>query len=127
MQKYKAPTFDEYNKVMAHLDKPKTSNPIMTKYEFSIIISTRANQISLGAQPFVDVSDLNIKSNMELRKVAIRELKAGRLPFMIKRPLPPSQSNPNSKFEYIRVRDMNLVRVLPMMRDEDNEVNVKTD
>ena len=117
MQKYKAPTFDEYNKVVANLDKPKISKPIMTKYEFSLIISTRANQLSLGAQPFVDVSDLTTKSNMELRSIALRELKEGKLPFIIKRPLPPLPNMPNNKFDYYRVRDMDLVHVQHMMRE----------
>jgi DNA-directed RNA polymerase subunit K/omega len=110
MQKYKAPSFDEYNKVMASVEKPKISKAEMTKYEFDLIIGTRANQLALGAIPFVDVSSLKIKSNLELRKVALQELKEGKLPFIIKRPLP------NNKVEYYRLRDMDLVTVQHMMR-----------
>lgn len=113
MQKYKAPTFDEYNKVMANVEKVKLySKPEMTKYEFDLVISTRTNQLALGAQPFVDVSDLRTQSNMELRKVALQELKTGKLPFIIKRTLP------NNKFEYYRIRDMDLTVVQNMMRDD---------
>lgn len=110
MQKYKAPTFDEYNKVMASVEKTKLSKAQMTKYEFDLIIGTRTNQLALGAMAFVDVSSLKIKSNLELRKVALQELKEGKLPFIIKRPLP------NNKFEYYRLRDMDLVTVQHMMR-----------
>jgi DNA-directed RNA polymerase subunit K/omega len=113
MQKYKAPTFDEYNKVMANVEKTKMySNPQMTKYEFDLLISTRTNMLSLGAKPFVDVSGLKTQSNMELRKVALREFKEGKMPFIIKRTLP------NNKFEYYRIRDMDLTKIIPMMRDD---------
>jgi len=111
MQKYKAPSFDEYNKVMANVEKTKTNSKAeMTKYEFDLVISTRTNQLALGAIAFVDVSNLKTKSNMELRQVALQELKEGKLPYIIKRPLP------NFKYEYYRIRDMNLVAVQHMMR-----------
>ena len=110
MQKAKTNTFEDYNKIMASLDKEKVSKPIMTKYEFNQIISSRANQLSLGSIPFVDCKDLNIKSNMQLRKVALQELTEGKLPYILKRPLP------NNKFEYFRIRDLDLVAVQHMMR-----------
>jgi DNA-directed RNA polymerase subunit K/omega len=109
MQKYK-PSFDDYNKVMANVDKPKISKPLMTKYEFDQVISIRANQLALGAQAFVDVFDQKIKSNMELRQIALRELQEGKLPFIIKRPLP------NNKYEYYRIKDLDLTAVQYMMR-----------
>jgi DNA-directed RNA polymerase subunit K/omega len=110
MQKYKGSTFDDYNKVIANLDKQKISKPIMTKYEFDQVISLRTNQLALGAQPFIDTSNKKISSNMQLRSVALQELMDGKLPYIIKRPLP------NSKFEYYRARDLDLVAVQHMMR-----------
>lgn len=111
MHKYKAPTFDEYNKVMANVEKAKMySKPLMTKYEFNLVISTRSNQLSLGAQPFVDTSSLQTKSNMELRNIALQEFKEGKLPYIIKRSLP------NNKFEYYRIRDMDFTKIQDMMR-----------
>ena len=109
MQKFKT-TFDDYNKVMANLDKPKISKPIMTKYEFDQIISLRANQIAFGSPAFVNIFDKKIQSNMELRQVALQELREGKLPFIIKRPMP------NNKFEYYRISDLDLVAVQHMMR-----------
>lgn len=109
MQKFKAQSFEDYNKIMAGLDKEKLSKPIMTKYEFDQVISIRATQLALGAKSFIDTSDLKIQSNMEWRKIALQELKEGKLPYIIKRPLP------NNKFEYYRIKDLDLVAVQHMM------------
>ena len=105
---YTKQPFDECGKILASLDKSKISKLIMTKYEFDLIISSRTTQIALGAMPFVDVKD-NIKSNMDLRKVAIEELKQNKIPYIIKRPLP------NNKYEFVRIKDLNLVAVKYMM------------
>ena len=110
MQKYKAPSFDDYNKVINSLDKSKISKPIMTKYEFDQLISLRANQLALGSAAFVDITGLNIKSNMELRKIALKELQEGKMPYIVKRPLP------NNKYEYYRIGDLDLTAVQYMMR-----------
>jgi hypothetical protein len=50
---------------------------------------------------------------MELRKIALKELREGKLPYIIKRPLP------NNKFEYYRIKDLDLVAVQYMIRDEE--------
>jgi DNA-directed RNA polymerase subunit K/omega len=105
---YTKEPFDEYGKVLSSLSKPKISKLIMTKYEFDAIISLRTTQISMGANPFVEIND-EIKSNIDLRKVAIQELKENKIPFIIKRPLP------NNKWEYIRIRDLNLSAVKYML------------
>jgi len=105
---YTKEPFDECGKVLASLSKPKISKLIMTKYEFDAIVSLRTTQISMGAIPFVAIND-EIKSNIDLRKVAIQELKENKIPFIIKRPLP------NNKYEYIRIRDLNLSAVKYMM------------
>ena len=52
------------------------SLPIMTKYEFDQIISLRVTALSKGALPFIDVPEnFKITTNMELRKIALIELK----------------------------------------------------
>jgi DNA-directed RNA polymerase I, II, and III subunit RPABC2 len=100
--------FDECNKIFATLDNPKISKLIMTKYEFNLIISQRTVQLSQGHYPFVKI-DKSIKSNMDLRKVALQELKEGKIPFIIKRPLP------NDKYEFVRVKDLDLSAVKYMI------------
>lgn len=110
MMKAKNTTFDDYNKVMASIDKEKISKPIMTKFELDQILSLRANQLAHGAPLFVNIKDYKIKTNMELRQIAIQELREGRLPYILKRPLP------NNKFEYYRIKDLDLVAVQHMIR-----------
>ena len=105
---YSKDPFEECGKVLASLSKPKISKMIMTKYEFDAIVSLRTTQISMGAIPFVEIND-EIKSNIDLRKVAIQELKENKIPYLVKRPLP------NNKHEYIRVGDLNLAAVKYMM------------
>jgi len=100
--------FDECSKVFASLNNEKISKLIMTKYEFNLVISQRTVQLSQGHCPFVKV-DANIKSNMDLRKVALLELKEGKIPFIIKRPLP------NEKYEFVRIKDLDLSAVKYMI------------
>jgi len=100
--------FDDCVKIFASLDTKKISKLIMTKYEFNLIISQRTVQLSQGHPPFVQV-DKNIKSNMDLRKIALEELKQGKIPFIIKRPLP------NDKYKFVRIRDLDLSAVKYMI------------
>jgi DNA-directed RNA polymerase subunit K/omega len=108
MQKSKV-VFDDYNKVIASLDKEKISKPIMTKYEFDQVISLRANQLALGSPAFVTIQGMTIKSNMEFRQVALKELQEGKLPYILKRPLP------NNRYEYYRIADLDMTAVQYMM------------
>ncbi len=108
--KNKSVNFDDVSKILATLDGNKISKPIMTTYEYNQIIGLRTIQLAQGAINFVPITN-TIKSNMDLRETAIEELKQGKLPFIIKRPLP------NNKFEYFRVRDLDLIKVKYMMNN----------
>jgi hypothetical protein len=46
---------------------------------------------------------------MDLRLVAVEELKQGKIPFIIKRPLP------NERYEFVRVKDLDLSAVKYMI------------
>jgi len=94
--------FDECNKVLSSLSNPKISKMIMTKYEFNLVISQRTIQLSTGHIPFVTI-DKPIKSNMDLRLIALEELKQGKIPFIIKRPIP------GGGCEYWKVNDLELI------------------
>lgn len=115
---YKANVIEDVLKVVEHLNDAKISKPIMTIYEFDKIIALRTQQIASGAPLFIDVEEgkaigndnLHIKSNMELRQIALRELIEGRLPFMVERKLP------NNKKEYYRLKDLDLVAVKDRIR-----------
>ena len=68
----------------------------MTKYEATRIVGFRANQLSQGAQPFINVPE----HVSDVREIARLELAAGRLPFILKRPLP------DGSYEYWRLQDL---------------------
>ena len=110
---YKANVIDDVLKVMEHLNDDKISKPIMTIYEFDKIIALTTQQIASGAPLFIDTSLSgieNIKSNMELRQIALKELIEGRLPFIVERKLP------NNKKEYYRVKELDLVAIRDRIR-----------
>jgi DNA-directed RNA polymerase I, II, and III subunit RPABC2 len=110
----KHPTIiDDYQKIQAAV-KDYANNitlPWMTKYELDQLIGLRVMHISRGALPLVDVgTDYKIVGNMDLRAVALKELEQGKLPYIIKRPLP------NGKSEYWPVEKLSLEAVKYMMR-----------
>jgi DNA-directed RNA polymerase subunit K/omega len=104
---------DDILKVKASTEaKEYRSKPIMTKYEFNELISLRTTHLSLGAIPFVQVpEELNIVSNMQLRKIALQELKEGKLPYLVKRTIP------NHKPEYWAIKNMDLTSVRNLIRE----------
>ena len=107
---YKASVVEDVQKVIEHLNDVKISKPIMTIYEFDKIIALRTQQIASGAPLFINNITTDVKSNMELRQIALKELTEGRLPFMVERKLP------NNKKEYYRIRDLDLVAVRDRIR-----------
>ena len=106
----KSKHIDDYSKIIASYDPAQNkTSPLMTKYEFNQLISLRMLHLSKGAPPFLDgMEDLKIKSNTELRKIAVQELLEGKMPYIVRRMMP------NGKPEYWRIKDMDLtaVRVL---------------
>jgi len=86
---------DDFQKIK-NIDVEKyISVPWMTKYEFDQLIGLRTMHLSRGAIPFIDLENgFTTKGNMELRDIAIRELHEGKLPYIIKRPMP----NGNAEF-----------------------------
>lgn len=81
------------------VDQLHRTIPIMTKYESTRILGQRAKQIETGAQPLVDVPSDIIDSYI----IAENELKAKKIPFIIRRPIP------NGGFEYWHSYDLELL------------------
>lgn len=100
-------TIKEVNIFQNRLETPKnvynkvslTNNtiPILTKYEKANIIGERAMQIAMGAPTLIDVGSIK-----DPREIAIKELKQGKLPFLIRRPMPGKKPI----FEIKRVKDL---------------------
>lgn len=78
------------------VDAQHRSLPILTKYERARILGERAKQLDAGATPLVDVPADIIDGYL----IALRELEAKVIPFIIKRPLP------NGTCEYWRLADL---------------------
>lgn len=72
--------------------------PILTKYEKTRILGQRAKQINNGANPYINVPENIIDGYL----IAEMELKEKKIPFIIRRPIP------NGKFEYWKVKDLEI-------------------
>lgn len=110
--------FDDINYIRTYVKENNNKNiarNLMTRYELSDILSCRTKQISSGAYPFVSkitidgvekgIHEVSFTGDIDIRRIAIEELKQGVIPFIIKRPLA------NNKFDYLRVCDMDLTAV----------------
>jgi len=75
-----------------------TTRNVMTKYEKTIVIGMRLEQLARGAPTLVD--ETNCKS---LRDVVMKEIDERVLPFIVVRPLP------SGKKEYWRIKDLIII------------------
>ena len=76
-------------------DKHHTSQPFLSVYEKTKILSFRSNQLAQGARPYVTVPE-HMTNVLEIAKL---ELTQRKLPYIIKRPMP------DKTFEYWRLSD----------------------
>lgn len=89
----------------------RKSRPFLTKYEFNQVIGLRTTHLSKGAPVLIDLpDDFKIKSNMDLRAVALRELVEGQLPYIVKRQMP------NGKYEQWKLSELDLTAVRHLLR-----------
>ncbi len=92
---------DYESKVIDHIEtkqgifKEKTTIPYLTKYEKTILIGSRAQQLNKGAIPTVDVG--NLKKTVD---IAEKELKERKIPLIVRRYLP------NGEFEDWRINEL---------------------
>lgn len=77
-------------------DPNHRSPPFLTQYERTKIIGLRANQLSQGARPYIQVPEYVT----DVSEIARLELQARRLPFIIRRPMP------DGTHEYWRLADL---------------------
>ena len=95
---------DTAERVRASDVVPKRTRPIMSKYEFDTIIGTRTAHLARGAAPRVTIND-PLQRNLDLRRVAEAELRAGVVPFIVRRALP------DGTVEFWRTRELDLCAV----------------
>ena len=82
-------TYDNY------YNKERVSRPFITKFERSKIIGIRAEQISAGADPLIELDD----TDLSIIDIAEREFLERKTPLMIRRYLT------NNTFEDWRLKD----------------------
>jgi DNA-directed RNA polymerase subunit K/omega len=88
----------DYRQILMNYDSSKNkTSPRITKYECSLMIGKRAEMIQQGANP--NVKPLTGQSAIE---IAEEELRQGKIPFIIKRPL-------GNTYEYWKPADMEIV------------------
>lgn len=85
----------DYSQTMLDMNKEKSTIPYLTKYERTQLIATRAQQLSMGAVPLVDITGLKKTTD-----IAEKELLERKLPLIIHRILP------NNKYENWRLDDL---------------------
>jgi DNA-directed RNA polymerase subunit K/omega len=73
--------------------------PILSRYEKARILGERAKQLNAGAEPFVEIDETMIDGYL----IALKELDAKKIPFIIQRPLP------NGACEYWSLRDLEIL------------------
>jgi DNA-directed RNA polymerase I, II, and III subunit RPABC2 len=76
------------SKVMETLKEDRTTDPFYTKYEYTCLVATRAQQIADGARPLVSLGGMITSDPRFVWNVAEREVAEGVLPFIIHRRLP---------------------------------------
>jgi DNA-directed RNA polymerase I, II, and III subunit RPABC2 len=81
------------------VDPNHRSQPFLTLFEKTKILGFRANQLSQGARPYIDVPEYVTKAI----EIAHLELEQRRLPFILKRPMP------DGSFEYWRLSDLMII------------------
>ena len=78
------------------IDKYHRTVPFLTKFEKTRVIGIRTSQLDHGAEPFIPIDNSIMDSNI----IALKELEANALPFIISRPLP------SGKIEYWNINDL---------------------
>ena len=88
---------EDSSSALLRVSEKKSTPPIMTKYERTMLIGVRAKQLQLGAMSTVDIKDC--EDEIEIAK---KELVEKRMPLLIKRVVCPTQ------IEYWRLKDLQL-------------------
>jgi DNA-directed RNA polymerase subunit K/omega len=70
------------------LDNDRKTLPVYSKYEYTVLLGTRAQQLAEGSKPLADLKGLDTASPQFIWNLAKREILERKLPFIIHRRLP---------------------------------------
>ena len=85
------------------LKKPRVTREFYTKYEYTALLATRAQQLADGAKPLVTLDGLKTSDPLFVWNVAKREIEQRKLPFLVRRQLP------NGESEYWSTQEMEMM------------------
>ncbi len=78
--------------VVEAVKQPRITREFYTKYEYTALLATRAQQLAEGAKPLVSLDGLKTSDPMFVWNVAKREIEQRKLPFLLRRQLPTGES-----------------------------------
>jgi DNA-directed RNA polymerase I, II, and III subunit RPABC2 len=76
------------SEVAENVKAPRITREYFTKYEYTALLATRAQQLAEGAKPLADLKGLKQSDPMFVWNVAKREIAQRKLPFIIRRQMP---------------------------------------
>lgn len=76
------------NELAENIKQPRITREYFTKYEYTTLVATRAQQLADGAKPLVSLDGLRTSDPMFVWNIAKREIEQRKLPFIIRRQLP---------------------------------------
>jgi DNA-directed RNA polymerase I, II, and III subunit RPABC2 len=83
--------------------QPRVTREFFTKYEYTALVSLRAQQLAEGSKPLVSLEGLKQADPMFVWHVARREVEQKKLPFLIRRQLPDGSA------EFWSVQEMEIM------------------
>jgi DNA-directed RNA polymerase I, II, and III subunit RPABC2 len=89
--------------ILESFKSPRVTLPYFTKYEYTALIGTRAQQLADGAKPLVSLDGILTSSPRFVWNVAEREVQEKLLPFIIHRRFP------NNTSEYWSATELNIL------------------
>ena len=90
--------FSNFNSNYQKLKESYKTRPYLTKYEKTKVLSERTQQLCNGADSFLK----NPESYSCVDEIALEELKQGKIPFIIRRPV-------SNHYEYWKLEDLEIV------------------
>jgi DNA-directed RNA polymerase I, II, and III subunit RPABC2 len=89
--------------IMESFKNTRLTSPYFTKYEYTALVGTRAQQIAEGAKPLVSLDNILTSSPRFVWDVAEKEISEKKLPFIIHRRFP------NGTSEYWSATELNII------------------